>query len=73
MKANNQNRAVNVLVQYVSQSQQFGIEHYLALSHFVIRLQFAQRKNYRAFCRQVELTPFAPHRKKAHQQHLKQV
>ena len=72
MKANNRNQAVNVLVQYEYQSLQFDNEHYLAPSHFVIRLQFAQRKNYQAFYRQVELNLFALHRKKVLQQHLKQ-
>ena len=72
MKANNRNQAVNVLVQYEYQSQRFDNEHYSALSHFVVRLQFAQRKNYQAFYRQVELNLFALHRKKVLQQHLKQ-
>ena len=72
MKANNRNQAVNALVQYEYQSQRFDNEHYLAPSHFVVRLQFAQRKNYQAFYRQVELNLFAPHRKKVPLQHLKQ-
>ena len=72
MKANNRNQAVNVLVQYEYQSLRFDNEHYLAPSHFVVRLQFAQRKNYQAFYRQVELNLFAPHRKKVPQQRLKQ-
>ena len=72
MKANNRNQAVNALVQYEYQSQRFDNEHYSALSHFVIRLQFAQRKNYQAFYRQVELNLFAPHQKKVPQEHLKQ-
>ena len=72
MKANNRNQAVNVLAQYEYQSLRFDNEHYLALSHFVVRLQFAQRKNYQAFYRQVELNLFAPHRKKVPQQRLKQ-
>ena len=71
MKANNRNQAVNVLAQYEYQSLRFDNEHYLAPSHFVVRLQFAQRKNYQAFYRQVELNLFAPHRKKVPLQHLK--
>ena len=71
MKANNRNQAVNALVQYEYQSQRFDNEHYLVPSHFVVRLQFAQRKNYQAFYRQVELNLFAPHRKKVPLQHLK--
>ena len=71
MKANNRNQAVNVLVQYEYQFLRFDNEHYLAPSHFVVRLQFAQQKNYQAFYRQIELNLFAPHRKKVPQQHLK--
>ena len=72
MKANNRNQAVNVLAQYEYQFLRFDNEHYSALSHFVVRLQFAQQKNYQAVYQQVELNPFAPHRKKVPLQHLKQ-